>query len=266
MASKDIVPVLFEGHSIRRKIADGTVYYSAVDIIAAITESKDPRKLWVWTKHALEADGIQPSNITRRFKLKAEDGKMRLTDCLSSENVILMIEYLHSPKAAPFRIWFAKLASERAEEIADPAKGMQNAIAAYKKQGKDDKWIAARFKAVSTYGEKCRLWAEHGVEKPSQYAVLTNLQTEAWSGMSVAEYEARLGCAKGKRRDAMSEVELLFDGMADASVADYTRKTNPQGFSQNKEATRKAAGVVGEMRKLYEERMGLILPPPPYRI
>ena len=174
MPNKDIVPALFEGHKIRRVSDEGIIYYSAVDIIAAITNTLNPNDLWYQTKKNLSKDAIQLSNIIRRFKLQAEDGKMRLTDCLSAENVILMVEYLHSPKAAPFRVWFAQLASERIEEIQNPAKGVENAIEAYKKQGKSGAWIEARMRGIATRKSETDTLQSHGITKAVDFAHFTD--------------------------------------------------------------------------------------------
>lgn len=233
MANKDLVPALFEEHKIRRVADKGIIYYSAIDIIAAITESKDPRKLWVWTKHALEADGIQLSNIARRFKLQAEDGKMRLTDCLSAENVILMIEYLHSPKAAPFRIWFAQLTAERIEEIQNPAKGIENSMKRWEEMGKDAKWIEATVKGMAIRKGETAVLQAHGISKPQDFAHFTDRTNVAVYGHTAKVEKAIRKVGKTQNlRDCSTETELGLLYLHESACRDGIEKTDAYGRPQ----------------------------------
>jgi hypothetical protein len=142
----EIVPAMFEGVSIRRILHNGVVYYSIVDVVAAIIGSNAPRQAWYKAKNAIKADGIELSTLSLQLKLTSSDGKKYLTDCADQAGIILIIEYLHSPKAAPFRVWFSHLASERLEEIKNPSKGIDNAVKRRKQMGKSDAWIEWRLK------------------------------------------------------------------------------------------------------------------------
>ena len=233
MPNKDIVPALFEGHKIRRVSDEGIIYYSAVDIIAAITNTLNPNDLWYQTKKNLSKDAIQLSNIIRRFKLQAEDGKMRLTDCLSAENVILMVEYLHSPKAAPFRVWFAQLASERIEEIQNPAKGVENAIEAYKKQGKSGAWIEARMRGIATRKSETDTLQSHGITKAVDFAHFTDRTNVAVYGHKAQTEKALRGITKSQSlRDCSTETELGLLYLHESACRDGIEKTDAYGRTQ----------------------------------
>ena len=227
MPNKDIVPALFEGRKIRRVADKGIIYYSAVDIIAAITGTSNPNDLWYQTKKILGKDEIQLSNIIRRFKLIAEDGKMRLTDCLSAENVILMIEYLHSPKAAPFRIWFARLTAERIEEIQNPAKKRWEEI------GKDAKWREVRVKGVAIRKEETAVLRVHGISKPRDFAHFTDRTNVAVYGHTAKVEKAIRKVGKSQSlRDCSTETELSLLYLHESACIDGIEKTDAYGRPQ----------------------------------
>ena len=230
MANKDIVPVLFEEHKIRRKIVDGVVYYSLVDIIAAITGSTSPSKLWVWTKNALKTDGIELSSITRRLKLTASDGKKYFTDCAEGKNVILIIEYLRSPKAAPFKVWFAKLTAERIEEIENPSKGVENSIRRWKQMGKSDPWIAERVKGIGIRNAETDVLKAHGISAPKDFAHFTDRTNVAVYGHTAkVEKAIRKVPARANLRDASSMTELALLGFHESACSMGIGKRDAQG-------------------------------------
>jgi hypothetical protein len=206
-----IVPAFFENHPIRRTINDGTVKYSIVDVVRAITGSADAGNLWTKTKKVLENDGIELVKIIHRLKLTAPDGKKRLTDCADQAGIILIIEYLHSPKAAPFRVWFSHLASERLEEIKNPSKGIDNAVKRWKEMGKSDEWIAWRLKGkISRKSETDTLQA-HGITKPVDFAHFTDRTNKAVYGATAEEVKEDKGLNKtDSLRDNSSALELRF--------------------------------------------------------
>ena len=234
MPNKDIVPALFEGHKIRRVVDKGVVYYSAIDVVGAIIpESKDPGNLWAKTKPSLKADGIQLVNIIHRFKLLAVDGKMRLTDCLSAENVILMIEYLHSPKAAPFRIWFAQLTAERIEEIQNPAKGIENSMKRWEEMGKDAKWIEARVKGMTIRKGETAVLQSHGISKPQDFAHFTDRTNVAVYGHTAKVEKAIRKIGKSQNlRDCSTETELGLLFLHESACKDGIEKTDAYGRPQ----------------------------------
>ncbi|MBQ1427362.1 MAG: hypothetical protein IIZ04_00615 [Aeriscardovia sp.] len=233
MPNKDIVPALFEGHKIRRVSDEGTIYYSAVDIIAAITNTLNPNDLWYQTKKNLSKDEIQLSNIIRRFKLQAEDGKMRLTDCLSAKNALLMIEYLHSPKAAPFRVWISQLASERMEEIQNPEKGIENSIRRWKQMGKSDPWIEARIKGMAIRKSETAVLQAHGITKPVDFAHFTDQTNLAVYGHKARAEKARRGITKSQSlRDCSTETELGLLFLHESACKEGVEKTSAYGRTQ----------------------------------
>ena len=254
MSNKDIVPALFEEHKIRRVVDKGIVYYSAIDVVGAIIpESKDPGNLWAKTKPSLKADGIQLVNIIHRFKLLAVDGKMRLTDCLSAENVILMIEYLHSPKAAPFRIWFARLTSERIEEIQNPEKGIDNAIAAYKRQGKSDEWIEARIKGRTIRKEETAVLQSHGITKPKDFAHFTDRTNVAVYGHKAHVEKALRGLSKSQSlRDCSTKTELGLLFLHEGACSEGIEKTNAQGRAQIDGVYDVVGGIIADTKRALE--------------
>ena len=226
----EIVPVIFENSPIRRTVDNGTVYYSIVDVVKAITGSATPRKLWVWTKNEITSDGLELSNITRRLKLKASDEKMRLTDCADQAGIILIIEYLHSPKAAPFRVWFSHLASERLEEIKNPSKGIDNSIKRWKEMGKSDEWISLRLKGISVRNLETQALKEHGIEKPKDFAYFTDKTNVAVYGQKAITLKAERGLAKRENlRDHSSGVELSLLALHENACAGGMKSANAYG-------------------------------------
>lgn len=233
MPNKDIVPALFEGHKIRRVSDEGTIYYSAVDIIAAITNTLNPNDLWYQTKKNLSKDEIQLSNIIRRFKLQAEDGKMRLTDCLSAKNALLMIEYLHSPKAAPFRVWISRLASERIEEIQNPEKGIENSLRRWKQMGKTDSWIEARVKGIAIRKQETSVLQPHGISLPKDFAHFTDRTNKAvYSHKAKVEKALKKVGKGGNLRDGSSQTELILLSLHEDSCARGIESSNAYGKAQ----------------------------------
>lgn len=253
MPNKDIVPALFEGHRIRRIMADGIVYYPGVDILSAIVETVNSRSLWYKTKKSLEKEGIQLSTISRRFKLLAEDGKMRFFDCLSSENVILMIEYLRSPKAAPFRVWFAQLASERIEEIQNPEKGINNAIAAYKRHGKSDSWIEARMRGIAARKSETDTLQAHGITKAVDFAHFTDRTNVAVYGHKAQIEKARRGITKTQNlRDCSTETELGLLFLHESACREGIEKTCAYGHSQIDGVYDVVGGIIANTKQALE--------------
>lgn len=253
MPNKDIVPALFEGHKIRRVSDEGIIYYSAVDIIAAITNTLNPNDLWYQTKKNLSKDEIQLSNIIRRFKLQAEDGKMRLTDCLSAENALLMIEYLHSPKAAPFRVWISQLASERIEEIQNPAKGVENAIEAYKRQGKADKWIEARLKGIAIRKEETAVLQSHGITKAVDFAHFTDRTNMAVYGHKAQTEKALRRIPKSQSlRDCSTETELGLLFLHESACREGIEKTSAYGRHQIDGVYDIVGGIIANTKQALE--------------
>jgi hypothetical protein len=226
-----IVPAFFENHPIRRTMSsEGTVQYSIVDVVGAVTGSVDAGNLWTKTKKVLENDGIELVKIIHRLKLTAPDGKKRLTDCADQAGIILIIEYLHSPKAAPFRVWFSHLASERLEEIKNPSKGIHNAIKRWKQMGKSDEWISLRLKGISVRNLETQTLKEHGIEKPKDFAYFTDKTNVAVYGRKAMTLKAERGLVKKENlRDHSSGVELSLLALHENACAGGMKSSNAYG-------------------------------------
>lgn len=256
-AASEIVPALFGDCPIRRTVVGGVVYYSIVDVVRAITGSASPRKLWVWAKNEITADGLQLSKITRRLKLKASDGKMRLTDCADQAGIILIIEYLHSPKAAPFRVWFSQLASERIEEIRNPDLALKRGYEGYLKKGMSPKKAMARARGVLARTGLTEEWRSHGIEKPKEFAMLTDRESRGIFGKTTSEMKKDRNLAPIQSlRDNMSLSELAAQFVGDVAISQLIEKNNPQGYDENAVEVDKgsAAGarVLADLNRLLE--------------
>ena len=226
----EIVPAMFEGVSIRRILHNGIVYYSIVDVVRAITGTANPNDLWYQTKKILSNDEIQLSNIIRRLKLTSSDGKKYLTDCADQAGIILIIEYLHSPKAAPFRVWFSHLASERLEEIKNPSKGIDNAVKRWKQMGKSDEWISLRLKGIAVRNLETQTLKEHGIEKPKDFAYFTDKTNVAVYGQKAMTLKAERGLIKRENlRDHSSGVELSLLALHENACAGGMKSSNAYG-------------------------------------
>ena len=225
-----IVPAMFEDNPIRRTMSEGAVQYSIVDVVRAITGTANPNDLWYQTKKILSNDGIQLSNIIRRLKLTSSDGKKYLTDCADQAGIILIIEYLHSPKAAPFRVWFSHLASERLEEIKNPSKGIDNSIKRWKEMGKSDEWISLRLKGIAVRNLETQTLKEHGIEKPKDFAYFTDKTNVAVYGQKAMTLKAERGLIKRENlRDHSSGVELSLLALHENACAGGMESANAYG-------------------------------------
>lgn len=226
----EIVPALFEDTPIRRTLDGDTVHYSIVDVVKAITGTANPNDLWYQTKKILSNDGIQLSNIIRRLKLTSSDGKKYLTDCADQAGIILIIEYLHSPKAAPFRVWFSHLASERLEEIKNPSKGIDNAVKRWKEMGESDEWISLRLKGIAVRNLETQTLKEHGIEKPKDFAYFTDKTNVAVYGQKAMALKTERGLSKRENlRDHPSGVKLSLLALHENACAGGMRSANAYG-------------------------------------
>ena len=245
-----VPPALFEAHPIRRTVWDGEIYYSIVDIVAAIIGSRAPRQAWYKAKTAIEADGIELSTVSLRLKLTAPDGKLRLTDCAPQAGVILIIEYLHSPKAAPFKVWFSQLASERIEEIKNPARGVENSIRRWKQMGKSDPWIEARLKGISIRNTETDTLKSHGISKPQDFAHFTDLTNKAVYGRKAkSEKRSRELGVRDSLRDNSTQSELLLLALHEDACSRGIEKAEAYGRSQIDGVYGKVGSVISNARE-----------------
>ena len=186
----------------------------------------------------------------------ASDGKMRKVQAANVEGILRIIQSIASPKAEPFKIWLAKVGAERLEEIADPEKAMERAVATYKAKGYSDKWISQRLRAIEIRKELTDEWQNAGIKASKEFAALTNILTIAWSGKTVQEYKKHKGLKKENLRDNMTNTELALNLLAEVSTTELSRAKKPEGFSETKEITIAGGKIAGDARKALEQQLG----------
>ena len=249
---------IFEDFKIRRQYDEKieTWYFSIVDVIYALTESKDPRTYWKVLKHRLQDEGNQTVTNCNQLKMVAADGKMRFTDVATPEQLLRLIQSIPSPKAEPFKLWLAKVGYERIQETADPSKALDRARSHWKAQGRSQKWIQQRMMGQETRNKLTDYWQAHGVTKSDDFAMLTNVIHQEWSDLSVAQHKKLKGLEHQNLREHMSEAELLFTALAELSTRQIAEKDQAEGVQENKEAGRKGGKLAKQARLQFEKATG----------
>ena len=217
-------------------------YFSVVDVVGVLTEQESARgssTYWAVLKKRLKEEGNELLTICKQLKMKAADGKMRLTDVADMQGIFRIIQSIPSPKAEPFKMWIAEVAKERIDEIIDPELTIDRALETYLKKGYKKEWINQRLQAIQVRKELTDSWQEHGVKVGNEYAILTNEITKSWSGMTTREYKDFKGLKKENLRDNMSTTELILNMLAETATKDITEATNPKGLEENKKVARK---------------------------
>lgn len=250
---------VFEGSQIR-SVWDNEReewYFSIVDVVGSLTESNNPRDYWYRVKKRMsEEEKSELSTICRQLKLKAPDGKMRLTDVADMQGVFRIIQSVPSPKAEPFKMWLAEVGKERIDEIIDPELTIDRALEGYARKGYSREWINQRLQAIQVRKELTDTWQDHGVKAGNEYAILTNEISKAWSGMTTREYKDFKGLKKENLRDNMSTTELILNMLAETATKDIAEATNPQGLDENKQVAQDGGSIAGDARKSIEARTG----------
>ncbi len=231
-------------------------YFSVIDTIQILTESSRPRKYWNDLKSKLKKEGSELSEKIGQLKMPAEDGKMRGTDVADTEQLFRLIQSVPSPKAEPFKLWIAKVARERIDEIEDPEIGIERLMETYLKKGHSKEWINQRLKSIEVRKELTDEWETRGVKKGLEYAILTNEITKAWSGFDVKNYKNLKGLKKENLRDNMSNLELVLNMLAEATTTEISKEKKPKTFSQNKTVAEQGGTIAGNTRKEIEEKTG----------
>jgi uncharacterized protein YukE len=231
-------------------------YFSVVDIIEILTDSPRPRKYWSALKTKLKNEGSELSHNLGQLKMMAEDGKMRDTDVADTEQLFRLIQSIPSPKAEPFKQWLAKVGYERIEESQDPEKSMDRAMENYLKLGYSTAWINQRLKSIEVRKELTDEWENRGVKKGQEFASLTDIITQAWSGNTVKEYKNLKGLKKENLRDNMTNLELVLNMLAEATTTEISKENNPITFADNKKIAKKGGEIAGNTRKQIEEQTG----------
>ena len=250
---------MFEGSQIR-SVWDNEReewYFSIVDVVGSLTESNNPRDYWYRVKKRMsEEEKSELSTICRQLKLKAPDGKMRLTDVADMQGIFRIIQSIPSPKAEPFKMWLAEVGKERIDEIIDPELTIDRALEEYARKGYSREWINQRLQAIQVRKELTDTWQDHGVKAGNEYAILTNEISKAWSGMTTREYKDFKGLKKENLRDNMSTTELILNMLAETATKDIAEATNPQGLEENKQVAQDGGSIASDARKSIEDRTG----------
>ena len=246
---------LFEGKEIRSvwNQEQEEYYFSVVDVINALAEPKDARKYWSSLKSRLKKEGSEVTTNCSQLKMLASDGKMRLRDAMKTNDILRLIESIPSSKAEPFKIWLANLGSERINEVFDPSIAINRVVNYYRNKGFDDEWIKRRLTGIVDRFELTDIWKEGGIEKPIEYAILTNEIYKSWSGMKASEYKTYKGLRKENLRDNMTRIEIILTDLGETATSDIAKEEHPKGFNENLEVARRGGRVAKGARDLYEK-------------
>jgi prophage antirepressor-like protein len=251
---------IFEDHKIRRtydKKSD-TWFFSVVDVVGALTDSANPRRYWSDLKKQLsEKEGFSElyGKIVQ-LKLKASDGKRYITDCASTESLFRIIQSIPSPKAEPFKRWLAKVGYERIQEIADPERSINRARDNWKKHGRSEEWIQRRMSGQETRNKLTEYWKGHDIKEGEEYATLTSIRHQEWSGVSVKAHKDLKGLNTHNLRDHMTEAELIFTALAELSTRQIAESLNAKGIAENKAASKAGGKIAKTARVELENQTG----------
>lgn len=248
---------LFEDQTIRTAWDDENEewFFSIIDVVKVLTDSKDPTAYWRKLKQRLKAEGNESVTNCHALKMTAADGKMRKTDVATTEQLLRLIQSIPSPKAEPFKTWLAMVGRERIEETIDPELAFDRAKETYRKKGYDDDWINQRMLAIRTRNELTDEWKSRGV-KGSEYAILTDEITRAWTDMSTRQYKDLKGLKKENLRDNMSTTELVLNMLAEVSTREISQSIQPSTFDENRNVARSGGSVARTAREDLEKRTG----------
>lgn len=246
---------LFEGNEIR-SVWDSEkeeYYFSVVDVISVLTNSDIPRRYWTDLKRKLNEEGSQLYENIVQLKMKAKDGKQRMTDVLDTKGVLRLIESVPSPKAEPFKLWLASLGDERINEVFDPEIAINRAVNYYRKKGYTDECIKSRLAGIVDRFKLTDIWKAGGIDKPVEYALLTNEIYKSWADMKASEYKAYKGLRKESLRDNMTDIEIALTNIGEIATRDIARMERPQGLKENMKVAKRGGGVAKGAKDLYEQ-------------
>jgi len=231
-------------------------YFSIVDVCAVLAESKDPQAYWRKLKQRLKDEGNETVTNCHALKMQAADGKMRMTDVADTEQLFRLVQSVPSKKAEPFKQWMAEVAAQRIDQMQDPELNFEQAYADYRRLGYSDKWINQRLRSIEVRKELTDEWDRAGVKEGQQYASLTDIITQGWSGKTTRQYKQFKGLKKENLRDNMTNIELALNTLAEASVTEISKSKNPKGFRQSAAVAREGSKIAGDARKQLEQRVG----------
>ena len=257
MTQKNAIKI-FEEKKVRT-VWDGeteTWYFSIIDVIAALTESVDPRKYWNKLKQRLKEEGNETVTNCHQLKMKASDGKMRLTDVADTEQLFRLIQSIPSPKAEPFKLWIAQIARERLDQLQDPELSINQALMDYKRLGYSDNWINQRLKSIEIRKDLTDEWKRCGLEEGVQFATLTDIIYQAWAGKTAKEYKQFKGLKKENLRDNITNKELVLNMLAELSTKEISEARNPDSFEEHADVAQRGGQVALEARLKLEQETG----------
>ena len=232
-------------------------FFSVVDVIAVLTDSKDPAAYWRKLKQRMREEGNETVTNCHGLKMTAADGKKRLTDVADTEQLLRIIQSIPSPKAEPFKMWLAQVGRERIEETIDPELTIERALETYQRKGYSREWINQRLQAIQVRKELADEWDARGVQRGIEYAILTDEISRAWSGMATRQYTRLKGLKKENLRDNMTTLELVLNMLAEATTTEISKQKEPETFAENVEIARAGGKVAGDARKAVETQTGV---------
>ena len=232
-------------------------FFSIVDVIAVLTDSKDPAAYWRKLKQRMREEGSETVTNCHGLKMTAADGKKRLTDVADTEQLLRIIQSIPSPKAEPFKMWLAQVGRERIEETIDPELTIERALETYQRKGYSREWINQRLQAIQVRKELTDEWDARGVQQGIEYAILTDEISRAWSGMTTRQYKRLKGLKKENLRDNMTTLELVLNMLAEATTTEISKQKEPETFAENVEIARAGGKVAGDARKAVETQTGV---------
>ena len=256
-----IIPAIFEQTEIRRAYDEKTEtwWFSVVDIIQVLTQQHDhqlARNYWKVLKHRLAKEGSQSVTKCNRLKLPAADGKSYLTDVATADTLLRLVQSIPSAKAEPIKLWLAKVGFERMQEMADPALALERARETWQKHGRSEKWIQQRMTGQETRNKPTDYWATHDIKKEEEFAILTNIIHQEWSGVSVKTHKGMKGLKSQNLRDHMSEAELIYTALAELSTRQIAETADAIGMNENKTAARTGGQIARRARRELEAKTG----------
>lgn len=256
-----ILPTRFDGQSIRRVYDDATEtwWFSVVDVVQVLTQQPDDltaRKYWNQLKRRLGKEGSQLVTACHQLKMLAADGKQRLTDAATAETLLRLVQSVPSPKAEPIKLWLAKVGHERMQEMADPALSLDRARQTWQQHGRSEKWIQQRMTGQETRNKLTDYWREHQIKEGQEFAILTNIIHQEWSGVSVKDHKQLKGLNSHNLRDHMTEAELIFTALAELSTRQIAENAEATGMEANKTAARAGGGIAKRARLQLESQTG----------
>jgi len=232
-------------------------YFSVVDVVAVLTDSKDATAYWRKLKQRLKAEGNETVTNCHGLKMEALDGKMRMTDVLDTKGVLRLVQSVPSPKAEPFKMWLSEVGNDRLNEIADPEKVFARGVAYYRAKGYPEEWITQRMMSIKVRKKLTDEWQDRGITHEKEYAILTDELTKAWSGLTVKEYKSHKGLKKESLRDNMTDMELILNMLAEATTTTLSGQERPETFEESRDIAKRSGKVANTAKIEYERTTGV---------